>query len=376
MPVPRNYAKVRKISGGCSTKYAGLVLKDGTVFEGRGFGACARTWGEVVFNTGMVGYVESITDPSYHGQILVQTYPLIGNYGVNPEDFESGRPWIKGYVVSEFTPRPSHHTSRKSVERWLEENRIPGLYGIDTRALVKRLRHYGVIPGLLVVSEKPLRLKPLIKEARTLPDPNAGNLVAEVSSPDIHIYNPEGRKKLVLIDCGVKRGIIRALVARGASVIRVPENFPPEKILAFNPQGLVISNGPGDPQQCRAVTTVQALLKENLPVLGICLGHQILALAAGARTYKLKFGHRSQNQPCLEEGTRRCYLTSQNHGYAVDARTLPADWSAWFTNANDGTNEGMRHKKKPVISVQFHPEASPGPTDTEFIFDLFLEQLG
>ena len=353
-----------------------LVLKDGTVFEGRGFGACAKTWGEVVFNTGMVGYVESITDPSYHGQILVQTYPLIGNYGVNPEDFESGRPWIKGYVVSEVTLSPSHHSSRKSVERWLEENRIPGLYGIDTRALVKRLRHYGVIPGLLVVSEKPLRLKPLIKEARTLPDPNAGNLVAEVSSPDIHIYNPEGRKRLVLIDCGVKRGIIRALVARGASVVMVPEKFPPEKILSFNPQGLVISNGPGDPQQCRAVTTVSALLKENLPVLGICLGHQILALAAGARTYKLKFGHRSQNQPCLEEGTRRCYLTSQNHGYAVDARTLPPDWSAWFTNANDGTNEGMRHKKKPVFSVQFHPEASPGPTDTEFIFDLFLEQLG
>jgi carbamoyl-phosphate synthase small subunit len=358
-----------------TTKYGVLVLKDGTVFEGRGFGACAKTWGEVVFNTGMVGYVESITDPSYHGQILVQTYPLVGNYGVNPDDFESDRPWIKGYVVSEYTRFPSHHSSRKSLDRWLEESRIPGLCGIDTRALVKRLRHYGVIPGLLVVSEKPIRLTPLIKEARALPDPNASNLVAEVSTRDIHIYNPEGKARLVLIDCGVKLGIIRSLVKRGASVIRVPENFPAEKILTLNPQAVVISNGPGDPQKCRAVETVAALLKENLPLLGICLGHQILALAAGARTYKLKFGHRSQNQPCLEEGTRRCYLTSQNHGFAVETKTLPPDWHTWFTNANDRTNEGIRHGKKPFFGVQFHPEASPGPTDTGFIFDLFLEQL-
>lgn len=370
-----NYAKVRKIFGGQNTKYGVLVLKDGTVFEGRGFGACAKTWGEVVFNTGMVGYVESITDPSYHGQILVQTYPLVGNYGVNPDDFESDRPWIKGYVVSEYTRFPSHHSSRKSLDRWLEESRIPGLCGIDTRALVKRLRHYGVIPGLLFVSEKPIRIAPLIKEARALPDPYASNLVAEVSTRDIHIYNPEGKARLVLIDCGVKLGIIRSLVKRGASVIRVPENFLAEKILALNPRAVVISNGPGDPQKCRSVETVAALLKENLPLLGICLGHQILALAAGARTYKLKFGHRSQNQPCLEEGTRRCYLTSQNHGFAVETKTLPPDWLPWFTNANDHTNEGIRHRKKPFFGVQFHPEASPGPTDTEFIFDLFLEQL-
>lgn len=322
-----------------------------------------------------MGYVESITDPSYHGQILVQTYPIIGNYGVNPEDFESGRPWIKGYIVSECARFPSHHTSRKSLDLWLKENRIPGLEGIDTRALVRRLRHYGVLPGLLVVSEKPLRIKPLLKEARALPDPNVSNLAAEVSTTDIHIYNPEGRFRLVLIDCGVKLGIIRSFIKRGASIIRVPENFSAEKILSFNPQAVVISNGPGDPQQCRAVETVAALLKENLPLLGICLGHQILALAAGARTYKLKFGHRSQNQPCLEEGTRRCYLTSQNHGYAVEARSLPSDWQLWFTNANDQTNEGIRHRKKPFFGVQFHPEASPGPADTEFIFDLFLEQL-
>lgn len=352
-----------------------LVLRDGTVFEGRGFGACGRTWGEVVFNTGMVGYVEALTDPSYHGQILVQSFPLIGNYGVNPEDFESERPQVKGYVVSDYTEYPSHHSSRKSLRRWLEEHRIPGLYDIDTRALVKRLRHYGVIPGLLVVSEKPVRIKPLIKEARSSPDPNAQNLVAEVSTRDIHIYNPEGRKRVVLIDCGVKRGIIRSLISRGVSVVRVPDDYPPEKILEFNPDGLVISNGPGDPAQCRAVPNVIALLKQDLPILGICLGHQILALAAGARTFKLKFGHRSQNQPCLEEGTRRCYLTSQNHGYAVDASTLPSDWSIWFTNANDGTNEGVRHKKRPILGVQFHPEACPGPTDTDFIFDLFLEQL-
>lgn len=352
-----------------------LVLKDGTVFEGQGFGACATTRGEVVFNTGMVGYVESITDPSYHGQILVQTYPLIGNYGVNPEDFESAHPWIKGYVVSEYTEYPSHHTSRKSLNQWLEENRIPGLQGIDTRALVKRLRQYGVIPGLLAVSEKPVRLSPLIREAKSLADPNTQNLVAQVTTRDIHIYNPEGKKRIVLIDCGVKLSIIRNLVKRGICVIRVSEDTPPERILSFEPQGLVISNGPGDPTRCSAVETVRSLIKDDMPVLGICLGNQILALAAGARTYKLKFGHRSQNQPCLENGTTRCYLTSQNHGYAVDRKTLPRDWYPWFTNANDQTNEGIRHKQKPFLGVQFHPEACPGPTDTEFIFDLFLEQV-
>lgn len=378
MNLPRRAkcAKVKKILKDRTTKYGVLALKDGTVFEGQGFGAGGRTWGEVVFNTGLVGYVESITDPSYHGQILVQTYPLIGNYGVNPDFFESARPWIQGYVVSDYTDKPSHHTSRLSIDRWLEASRIPAVAGLDTRALVKRLRQYGVVPGLLVVSSEPLKLSPLVREARQLSDPNARNLVAEVSSPDIHIYQPGRKKKIVLIDCGTKLGIIRQLTGRGLTVIRVPENTPAERILSFKPNGLVISNGPGNPELCSAVATVSALLKENLPLLGICLGHQILALAAGARTYKLKFGHRSQNQPCLEIGTSRCYLTSQNHGYAVDEGSLPPDWQPWLINANDGSNEGIRHRRRPFFGVQFHPEACPGPTDTAFIFDFFVERLG
>ncbi len=377
MNLPRRAkcAKVKKILKDTQTKYGVLVLKDGTVFEGKGFGASGRTWGEVVFNTGLVGYVESITDPSYHGQILVQTYPLIGNYGVNPDFFESSHPRIKGYVVAEYTDKPSHHSSRLSLDRWLEASRIPAIFGLDTRALVKRLREDGVVPGLLVVSDKPLKLSPLVREARQLPEPDAANLVAEVSSPDLHVYQPGRRKRIVLIDCGTKLGIISQLTRRGLSVIRVPHNTSPETILSFEPNGLVISNGPGNPELCSAVKTIAALLTENLPILGICLGHQILALAAGARTYKLKFGHRSQNQPCLEIGGQRCYITSQNHGYAVDQKSLPADWQPWLVNANDGTNEGIRHKRQPFFGVQFHPEACPGPTDTEFIFDLLVERL-
>ncbi|MDD8020542.1 MAG: glutamine-hydrolyzing carbamoyl-phosphate synthase small subunit [Acidobacteriota bacterium] len=376
MPRQAKCAKVRKILKDKTTKYGVLALKDGTVFEGKGFGACARTWGEVVFNTGMVGYVESITDPSYHGQILVQTYPLIGNYGVNPDFFESSRPWIKGYAVSEYSDQPSHHTSCLSIDRWLEASRIPAISCLDTRALVKRLRQFGVIPGLLAVSDRPLKLSPLVREASRLPDPNASNLVAEVSSPDIHVYKPGCRKRIVLIDCGTKLAIIRHLTGRGLSVIRVPQNTPAEKVLSFKPDGVVISNGPGNPELCSAVETVSLLLTENLPLLGICLGHQILALAAGARTYKLKFGHRSQNQPCLETGTSRCYLTSQNHGFAVDQESLPSGWKPWLVNANDGTNEGIKHKHRPFFGVQFHPEACPGPTDTTFIFNFFVEQLG
>jgi carbamoyl-phosphate synthase small subunit len=376
LPRRTKCAKVKKILKDTTTKYGVLALKDGTVFEGKGFGACTRTWGEVVFNTGLVGHVELITDPSCHGQILVQTYPLIGNCGVNPDFFESSRPWIKGYVVSDYTDKPSHHSSRLSIDRWLEASRIPAISSLDTRGLAKHLRQHGVIPGLLVVSDRPLKLSPLIREARRLTDPNASNLVAEVSSPDIHIYQPGCGKRIVLIDCGTKLGLIRQLTRRGLSVIRVPHNTPAEKVLSFKPDGVVISNGPGNPELCSTVSTVSSLLKENLPFLGIGLGHQILALAAGARTYKLKFGHHSQNQPCLEIGTSRCYLTSQNHGYVVDQESLLPDWMPWFINANDGTNEGIKHCHQPFLGVQFHPEACPGPTDTEFIFDIFLEQFG
>jgi carbamoyl-phosphate synthase small subunit len=354
-----------------------LVLADGTVFEGVGFGAPVKIGGEVVFNTGIVGYPESITDPSYHGQILCQTYPLIGNYGVNPASFESERPRIAGYVVSELCEKPSHATSIKTLGDWLRENGIPGVAGTDTRALTKKLRVHGVMLGLLAISDGPLNARKLRAEALSLPDPNARDLVAEVTTPEIRIYNPQARTSIVLIDCGVKQGIIRSLARRGVSIVRVPADTDPARILSFSPRGVVISNGPGDPKRSRAtIAAVRRLMRENLPIFGICLGNQILALAAGADTYKLKFGHRSQNQPCFEEGTKRCYITSQNHGFAVDQKTLPRDWVPWFTNANDGTNEGIRHRRRPFWSVQFHPEACPGPTDTEFLFDRFLEAVG
>ena len=358
------------------TKHAILALADGTVFEGRGFGASAKAWGEVVFNTGMVGYPESITDPSYRGQILVQTYPQIGNYGVDPASFESPRPQIAGYAVAELCERPSHAASRKTLDAWLREHGVPGIEGIDTRALTKKLRVHGVMPGVLAASDAPLQVAPLLREARSLPDPDMRDLVAEVTTRDIHILNPDSRTVVVLVDCGAKENIVRSLVRRSACVVRVPAATPFAKIMSFAPRGVVLSNGPGDPKRCGdVVRTVRRLMRENVPLFGICLGSQMLALAAGGDTFKLKFGHRSQNQPCLEDGTERCYITSQNHGYAVDPRTLPRGWRSWFTNANDGTNEGVRHGRRPFAGVQFHPEACPGPTDTAFLFDTFLESL-
>ncbi len=351
-----------------------MALADGTVLEGVGFGAVAKVGGEVVFNTGIVGYPESVTDPSYHGQILCQTYPLIGNYGVDPASFESERPRIAGYIVSELCARPSHASSRKSLDDWLREAGVPGIAGVDTRALTKKLRVHGVMPGLLAVADGPLGAGRIRREARAVADPNARDLVAEVTTPEIRIYNPRAPKTVVLIDCGVKMGIVRSLTRRGVSVVRVPADTDADRILGFAPRGVVVSNGPGDPERAaKAIAAVRRLLAEGVPLFGICLGNQILALAAGGRTYKLKFGHRGQNQPCLEEGTKRCYITSQNHGFAVDAASLPRDWAAWFRNANDGTNEGIRHRRRPVFGVQFHPEACPGPTDTEFLFDRFLE---
>ena len=354
-----------------------LALADGTVLEGVGFGADATSGGEVVFNTGIVGYPESITDPSYRGQILCQTYPLIGNYGVDPARFESDRPQIAGYVVSELCARPSHVTSRKTVDDWLRESGVPGIAGIDTRALTRKLRVHGVMTGLLAAGGRTPNPARLRREARAVPDPNARDLVGEVTTPEIRIYNPEARRTVVLVDCGVKLNIVRSLVRRGAAVVRVPAGTDAGRILAFAPRGVVISNGPGDPARNAAtIAAVRRLLAERVPLFGICLGSQLLALAAGGRTYKLKFGHRGQNQPCLEEGTERCYITSQNHGFAVDPASLPPGWAAWFRNANDGTNEGVRHLRRPVFGVQFHPEACPGPTDTEFLFDQFLEAAG
>jgi carbamoyl-phosphate synthase small subunit len=356
--------------------HAVLVLEDGTVFKGAGFGAEAKISGEVVFNTGMVGYPESITDPSYRGQILCQTYPLIGNYGVSPKSFESGKPRIEGYVISELCDAPSHATSEMTLDAWLKENGIPGIQGIDTRALTKKLRMHGVMLGILQVRSGEIDIEKLKVESCSIPDPNKRHLVSEVTICKKKIYNPKARRTVVLIDCGAKENIVRCLARRGAKVVRVPASTDFQDIMKYSPSGIVISNGPGDPKRCvETIETVRKLIDAKITVFGICLGNQILALAAGGDTYKLKFGHRSQNQPCVEAGTNRCYITSQNHGFAVDVKSLSKDWKPWFTNANDRTNEGIIHRSGRFMSVQFHPEACPGPVDTEFLFDRFIKML-
>ena len=347
-----------------------LVLEDGTSLEGYLFGYPKSVSGEVVFNTGMVGYPEALTDPSYSGQILVLTYPLIGNYGVprsESEDglsttFESSRVQIEGLVVSDYSFRYSHWKASKSLGHWLEEYSVPALYGIDTRKLTKHLRDKGSMMGKIALAENPVPLC----------DPNVGNLVARVSVRKPICY-AKGTARVVLVDCGCKNGIVRSLLARGVTVLRVPWNY---NFLGEDFDGVVISNGPGDPKMCwETIKYLKQVMETDCPMFGICLGNQLLALAAGADTYKLKFGHRSHNQPCVEVGTRRCYITSQNHGYAVRNDTLPSGWKPWFVNANDGTNEGIRHTSRPFMSVQFHPEATPGPDDTGHLFDQFVGLL-
>jgi carbamoyl-phosphate synthase small subunit len=338
-----------------------LILQDGTTLTGRLRGYAKSVAGEVVFNTGMVGYTEALTDPSYRGQIMVLTYPLVGNYGV-PEHYESEKIQASALVVSELATEYSHAAAKKSLPQWLEEQGIPCLSGIDTRALTKRLRHAGVMLGRLLAEGEDIALD----------DPNARNLVADVSVRERIVY-PGNGKTVLLVDCGCKESIVTELRARGVTVIRVPWDYD---FLAEDFDGVLVSNGPGDPSAC--TTTIHNLrraLGTHRPVFGICLGHQLLALAAGARTYKLKFGHRGHNQPCKEEGTERCYITSQNHGYAVDAQTLPSGWDAWFTNANDGSNEGMRHRTRPLMSVHFQPEAAPGPVGSARLFDEFVSLM-
>ncbi len=326
----------------------------------------------------MVGYVESITDPSYNGQILVQTYPLIGNYGVCPDHFESDGPKIRGYVVRELCMEPSHWASKKTLDEWLEESGIPAIYGVDTRMLTKKLRVYGVMLGILHVypSKEEPSLEEIKEEIKRIPDPNKTDLAKEVSTKKIVRYDVDGKYRVVLVDCGVKKSILNNVLARKVDVVQVPIDTPVDKILSENPDGIVLSNGPGDPKMVPyLVETVKQLLEAKIPIFGICLGCQVLALAFGGDTYKLKFGHRGQNHPAIDLATQRCYITSQNHGYAVDSSSLPEDVEVTFLNANDKTVEGIRHKKLPVFAVQFHPEAAPGPVDTSFLFDLFLKDI-
>jgi carbamoyl-phosphate synthase small subunit len=370
----------------CKNKKAALVLEDGTIFIGKGFGATRKLTGEVVFSTSMVGYPEALTDPSYKGQILSLTYPLIGNYGVPPYDlnygiplyFESDRIQTSGLIIHELCTEPYHWASTRTLDRWLLDENIPGISGVDTRRLTKKLRTYGVMLGLIQVYPEGEEPNPdnLLKEAKSISDPNLTDLVKEVSVKDPVQYNVDGKQNVVLIDCGVKYSIIRNLLRRGINVIRVPYDFSAKEILEYHPDGVFLSNGPGDPKKCvKTIVSVKELV-EKVPLMGICLGAQILALSQGGDTYKLKFGHRSQNQPALDLKTNRCYITTQNHGYAIDTQCFSkTPLEPWFINANDKTIEGVKHKTKPVFAVQWHPEASPGPYDTEFLFDTFAKMM-
>jgi carbamoyl-phosphate synthase small subunit len=355
------------------------------VFPGISFGAPLAAAGEVVFTTGMVGYPEALTDPSYRGQILAFTYPSLGNYGLPalrpsetaadsagaagavlpPRPWESPRVQAAGVICSTYSEDYSHHTAGSSLGAWLAEQGTPALTGIDTRALTKRIRVHGALLGRIEIEGRP---------APEFVDPNVRNLVDEVSTREVRRYG-RGGTPVVLIDCGRKNNQVRMLLALGAEVRVVPWNHDFSD-MAMDYTGVVISNGPGDPRLAvAAVETARLLMRRKVPVLGICLGHQILALAAGASTYKMKFGHRAHNQPCIENRSGRCYQTSQNHGFAVDGRSLPEGWQEWFVNANDGTNEGMRHRSGCWSSVQFHPEAAPGPTGAEWILEEFLATL-
>ncbi len=347
-----------------------LVLEDGSTFTGKSFGHEGSISGEVVFNTAMTGYPESLTDPSYKGQILVLTYPIVGNYGVPREDsendlfkfFESDQLHISALVISDYSHEYSHWNAERSLGDWLKEHKIPGIFDVDTRRITKLLREKGSMLGKIVFDEKdPDKY-----------DPNRENLVARVSIDERKVYG-KGTYRILLIDCGVKYNIIRYLLERDTTVIRVPWNHD---ITKEEYDGLFISNGPGDPKQCKStIQSLSAAYESDTPIFGICLGNQLMALAAGADTYKLKYGHRSHNQPVLEVGSDKAYITSQNHGFAIDNDTLANGWEPLFINLNDHTNEGMKHLDKPFFSTQFHPEASGGPTDTAYLFDLFIENI-
>ena len=353
-----------------------LLLSDGTKFHGESFGYERPVAGEVVFNTAMMGYPESLTDPSYAGQMLVMTYPLVGNYGVPPftagengmwEFFESERIHISALIVGDYSEAYSHWHAQESLGQWLKREQIPAITGVDTRELTKVLREHGVMMGKLIFDDEPDNIPEATYEGV--------NFVEQVSCKEVMRYNQGAEKKVVLVDCGVKNNIIRCLTQRGVEVIRVPWDYDFNE-LEFD--GLFLANGPGDPNTCvKAVENIRKFLQpeEKRPCMGICMGNQLLSKAAGATVYKLKYGHRSHNQPVRKVGTNICYVTTQNHGYAVDSATLPADWEPLYINMNDGSNEGIRHKTKPWFSAQFHPEACSGPVDTESMFDEFVNLL-
>ena len=351
-----------------------LILENGQFFEGSLFGFYkANTFGEVVFNTAMTGYQEALTDPSYAGQILTMTYPLVGNYAVNKDEFESKKIQVRGFVISELCTTPSHFKAFKNLDKFLKEYKTPGLYNVDTRALAQVIRTKGVMKGMLCSQNA--NVKKVVEELNKKPYPDSEDLLPEVTVQKPEAWSKNGAYNIIVIDAGVKHNILRSLAKRGCKVTVVPASASFEKIMGYKPDGIIISNGPGDPSKPKyLIETVRKIINEsNVPTFGICLGNQILAIAAGAKTYKLKFGHRGLNHPVKDLETGKVHITTQNHGFAIDTESLKkTDFKISKLNLNDNSVEGMIHKSKKIFSVQYHPEGGPGPQDNQYLFDKFL----
>ena len=353
---------------------AKIALEDGKVFNGYSFGTSGETYGEVVFNTSMAGYQEILTDPSYKGQIVTMTYPLIGNYGINSEDIESRKPFVEGFVVKECSRIASNWRSEKTLDEYLKENNIIGIEGVDTRALTKHIRLEGSMKA--VISTEDLDDKSLIKKVKAVPSIIGRDLAKEVIVNEPFEWESQGKYKIVVIDCGVKFNILRKLQERNCKVKVVPGNTSAENIAKENPDGIMVSNGPGDPEGAAYVAQTIKKLIGKFPIFGICFGHQLIGLALGGKTYKLKFGHHGGNHPVKDLRSGKISITSQNHNFCVDINSLNKDdIEITHINLNDQTLEGMRHKRHPLFSVQFHPEHSPGPHDAEYLFDEFIEMI-
>ncbi len=358
-------------------KRAILVLADGSVYEGYSFGAEADAYGEVVFNTSMVGYQEMLTDPSYAGQIVVPTYPLIGNYGINEQDFESNRIQVRGFVVREECLEPNHYLSTKTIHQYLAESGIPGISGVDTRAITRKLRSVGVMMGMITSDKTPQQA---LEKLNSLPDYGSIDFVKQVTTDAPYEWEPESSQaassyKIVVLDCGLKYSILRIMRSMGCRLTAVPCTMSAREILKLKPDGIILSPGPGDPELLDYIVDTVKKLVGKKPIMGICLGNQLIARAFGGRNFKLKFGHRGANHPVRDLVTGRVYITAQNHGYAVDPDTLKDGLEVTHINLNDGTVEGLRHKELPIFCIQYHSEASPGPWDSTYLFKEFVEMV-